>query len=226
MFVWLLMAGIYYFFLGYPLYRAHALQMMMHKKKNLAAVALLYLLVGILIYHVIAKEQFVYYWDYGKYYQQTLDIKQMYQSNAWEIIRHVYHTSVMSDYGAWIPSILALPFGFTPGRFVDYIMLLYAMFAVPGAFSLSVLGTVISGRSNKYFFLVCNFVILLMPWYLQPLLAGYPGIAAFVPLACSMWIFYQSDGMYTIGKTDAAVLSGALLAAALLRRIRRHVYSM
>ena len=218
MLVWLLLAGIYYVSFGYPLLRYQGMQTIPCKKWNLTVVLLIYLFIGVLIYLVISNEQFVYYWDYGKYYQQALDLKNMYHTDAFHVLEHVYTTSVLSDYGAWIPSIIALPLRFTQCRFVDYIMLIYIMFAVPAAFSLSLLGTDLFGGGNKYFFTACNVMILLMPWFLQPMLAGYPGLAAFGPIACSIWIFIKSNGMHKIEKAAVLVLSAALISAALLRR--------
>lgn len=218
MFVWLILAGIYYFFIAYPLLRFEVIKKLPVPKWNLAAVSVIYLFAGVFIYMAVSSEQFVYYWDYGKYYQQALDLENQYRTDAFSVLEHVYTTSINSDYGAWIPSMLAWPLQFTQGRFVDYMMLVYAMFAVPAVFSLSMLGMVWFGSHSKYSFLIFHAVIMLMPWFMQPMLAGYPGIAAFVPLVCSMWIFYKSDGLYRITNIDSLALAASLIAAALLRR--------
>ena len=72
MFVWLILAGIYYFFIAYPLLRFEVIKKLPVPKWNLAAVSVIYLIAGVFIYSAVSSEQFVYYWDYGKYYQQAL----------------------------------------------------------------------------------------------------------------------------------------------------------
>ena len=219
MLIWVLLTGIYYFFLLYPLIRYRAFDSIPAKRANGIITLFVYFAVGALIFAAISGEQFIYYWDYGGYYDRTIFIKNMYEGSALDVLKNVYETSTLSDYGTWISAVMAVPLQLTQCRFVDYIMLVYLMFALPAACSLSLLGGgYFSEKQHKYFFLGCNVLILLMPWYLQPMLEGYPGIAAFVPLICSLWIFLKSEGLYKITLADAVVLSFSFIAAALLRR--------
>lgn len=219
MLIWILLTGIYYFFLLYPLTRYHAFDCIAEKKANIILSMIVYVGVGILIYITISNEQFIYYWDYGGYYDRTIYIKNMYEASAIDVLKNVYETSTLSDYGTWVSAVLAFPLRFTRCRFVDYMMLVYIMFAVPSAFSLSLLGEgYFSGKRHKYFFAASNVLILFMPWYLQPMMEGYPGIAALIPVACSLWIFFKSEGFYKLSGLDAVVISVSFIAAALLRR--------
>ncbi len=219
MLIWILLTVLYYFFLLYPLFRYRAFDGIVAKKANGILTLFVYFAVGVLIYTAISKEQFIYYWDYGGYYDRTIFIKNMYKENAVDVLKNVYESSTLSDYGTWISAVMAFPLRLTQGRFADYVMLVYVIFAVPAAFSLSLLGGgYFSERCHKYFLSGCNLLILLMPWYLQPMLEGYPGIAAFVPLICALWIFLKSEGLYKLTIPDVIVFSFSLIAAALLRR--------
>ena len=80
MLIWILLTVLYYFFLLYPLFRYRAFDGIVAKKANGILTLFVYFAVGVLIYTAISKERFIYYWDYGGYYDRTIFIKNMYMN--------------------------------------------------------------------------------------------------------------------------------------------------
>lgn len=221
MIIWLLFLGTYLLFGLYPVIRLRVLnnKILVRKESRFISFGLvaLFFLTGMIVYLFIVNEKYIYFWDYGNYYVKTLEMKKLYIENPLAVLSNAYQTSVNNDYGTWVSSIIAYPFKFTKCRYIDYIMLLYITFAIPVAMSVSGLVVHIFNKGNKYNYLICNCMIILFPWFLVPMLKGYPGIAALLPITCSLWLLF-GIGMDKLKIYDAVMLSLALIYSVLLRR--------
>lgn len=219
MFVWLFFCAIFYFFLVYPIVHFNAGYISLFKKNKWLCFSLviLFIFVGEVIYFLLSHEHFVYYWDYGGYYSSTLEVMQKYADYHLGLFKFVYSTSVYSDYGMFIPSLLAFPLSFTQGRYVDYIVLLYVMFGIPFSVSFSGLLCKITKAEKPFTFFLCNFLSLIIPGTFFAMLQGYPGIAAYIPILCSLWILFV-NGMKNLKIQDAVILSFSLIFSFVLRR--------
>ena len=222
MFVWLLFCVIYYFFLIYPVKTICKNNVLCQLKKNYnikytIILFCIFVVIGEILYFLISHEKFIYFWDYGGYYTYSLDILEKYKNNHLSVINNVYVTSVYNDYGSYISAIIAYPLQFTQGKYVDYIILLYVMFGIPFAVSLSLLVMSILKLDNPIKFILCTALVLICPGTFFPMLMGYPGIAAYIPILCSLWLLF-TKGMNRLEKKDMFVLSYSLIFSFVLRR--------
>lgn len=224
MLIWLFLLISYLFFLIYPLTHFQYWSISYKdalKKEHLKIVflsSLIFISIGIIIYLFIANEKFVYYWDFGGYYEITLGVKNKYLENSWTVLKEAFKSSIENDYGTLISAIIAYPLKYTRCRYVDYIMLLYIIYAIPSALSISTLIDRLSVIKNKLNFYVCLIATLLMPWFLVPMLKGYPGIACLLPCTCALWILIESEGLKKLTACEGIALSIALITSMLLRR--------
>ncbi len=219
MFVWMLISGIYYFFFAYPVLRFtdEDFRSLFKRKRIFLAGLALFVFTGEVIYYLISHEHFVYYWDYGGYYKMALDLRELYAGYHLGVIKKVFESSLHSDYGQFIPAIIAYPLLFTQGRYVDYIALCYVMFGIPFSLSFSALVYKLTDAKKAIYFFIYLAASLFMPGTFFAMLQGYPGIAAFVPLVCAMWLLLVT-GMKKMSLLDAAVLSCSLIFSFVLRR--------
>ncbi len=219
MFVWLFFCTVFYFFLVYPIvhFNSGCISLLKKNKWLCLSLVILFIFIGEVIYFLLSHENFVYYWDYGGYYTCTLDVMKKYADYHLGLFKFIYTTSVYSDYGMFIPSLLAFPLSFTQGRYVDYIVLLYMMFGIPFSVSFSGLMCKITKSEKPFTFFLCNFLSLIIPGTFFAMLQGYPGIAAYIPILCSLWILF-ANGMKNLKIQDAVILSFSLIFSFVLRR--------
>lgn len=220
MFVWLLLSIIYYFFFFYPIYDFFCKNKneLLKKSKVVPIIIIsLFIIIGEIIYIFISKEKFIYYWDYSGFYQYALEVMDKYKSYHISVLRDVYETSIYSDYGRYIPALIAYPLQFTQARYIDFIILLYVMFGIPFSISFSILVMKITKRNETHVFISCILLSLITPGSLYSVLKGFHGIAAFIPILCSLHIFFEK-GMKNITVKESIVLSFSLIFSFILRR--------
>lgn len=219
MLVWLFFVVTYYFFLVWPIAHYKGLESMKDKRKAILCMAGIALIIGFIISDLISSERFIYFWDNAGYYKKAINMASLYGSNPGNVLKDAWRTSATDNYGSWSVAIAGYPFKFTNRSYVAYILILYAMFALPSAFSVTALISSLFQSDNSHWYapVIIFLVVLSMPWFLKPMLSGYPGICALLPMACSLWILFKS-GFKDMRTAEAVSLSLSLIFPMILRR--------
>ncbi len=150
----------------------------------LAAVSFFYFMC---VYGLSARENYVYFWDYGGYWYSTLDVQNSLFSNFVTALQNMYHSVNTQEYNQLLAGILAIPLKLFGNSYLTFVLLVTVMFLLPALILLSVF---IWQINNRYeikgpSFIKIYLIVLSITVPLFPVLSGYIDAAALIPLVFS-----------------------------------------
>lgn len=191
----------------------------MFKKSNIIIFLIIVVIEFMLICFVLSKNQFVYYWDFGGYWNSSYtQMKSLFQ-NPYKAINNLYVSINESDYNLILPTLISLPlkiFGYT---FKRYILVNYIMFLVPTW----IVFTAILLKCNKnisekniylIFFVIATYSVLFFA-----MLRGSIDIAVILPVTLSILLFQDYNPLeINRGQIGKSILISILLLTTFLFR--------
>jgi hypothetical protein len=175
----------------------------------------------ILTYFYISKEQYYYYWDYSRSFEQINDLIESFQSSPFDGIG-LFLISLFDDY-TQLPSIPIFPFRIILGdsrlSFVYCLILVYVVpFCLVVGFTLSK----IIKLNPKLIFWSSSFFSLLFPSIWIPAFRGFPDIGGSTLTALAMLVYWQDT---SLKKKNQRFLIASLVGISVLFR-RHFIYSV
>lgn len=148
---------------------------------QLAAISFMYIMC---VYGLLARENYVYHWDYGAYWYSSLDVQNSLFTNFVTALLNMYHSVNTQEYNQFLAGIMAIPLKLLGSSYLTFVMLVTVMFLLPALVLLSVF----IWQINKQYkikglsFVKIYLVVLSITVPLFPVLAGYIDAAALIPL--------------------------------------------
>lgn len=201
-----------------------------HDKWN-RRIFLLFAVGGFLLcLHLIKKNNYVYYWDYGSYWILSYETMNSLFADPFQTLKTVYNSILTDNYNKLLPLLLSLPlkvFGYTFSR---YVVLNFMCFLVPTWFIVVAIIWKVLLRYNPelekskaqclitLFLLVC--VSTFNVFYIA-MLRGYNDVGCLVPTLLAILLFVDYNCLKLNKKQIIRdLLIGAMLLVAFL--FRRH----
>jgi hypothetical protein len=175
----------------------------------------------LLSYFYISQEQYYYYWDYARSFQQLNDLINSFQKSALEGIGLII-ISLFDDY-TQLPSIPLLPLRLVLGgsrlSFINSLILVYAIpFCLVMGLTLS---RIISVKPRLVFWSTSLFS-LLVPSVWIPIFRGFPDIGGSTLVSLAILTYWQNSNLKT---KNQQILIALLLGISVLFR-RHFIYSV
>lgn len=175
----------------------------------------------ILTYSYVLKEQYYYYWDYSRSFQQINDLIDSFQNSFFNGIG-LFLISLFDDY-TQLPSILILPFRIVLGNSrLSFIYCLILVYVVPFCLVSGFILSKIIKLNSKFIFWSSSFFSLLFPSIWIPAFRGFPDIGGSTLTALAMLAYWQDT---SLKKNNQRFLIASLLGISVLFR-RHFIYSV
>lgn len=166
------------------------------------AVQLLFIVLGFLLcWYLVSQNRFVYYWDYGGYWQSSCSTMKSLFQDPMGTVKSVYLTILENDYNNLLPLLVSLPLRCVGYSFTRYVLLNYLLFLAPvWVILVSILWKLLSpaqgdghagGCCGSCLFIVFA-VATYTPLYCA-MLHGYIDIACLVPATLAVYLFVDYD---------------------------------
>lgn len=165
-------------------------------KKEAILFSVIVIAIGIFIIWFIAGERFIYYWDYGSYWYQSLNVSNGLLSPSWlSSVSSVYQSINTSDYNTVLALLMAVPLNMLGNSYVAFVGLTYFMFFVPAVFLISItLRCISAGKEQVLPFWLYGIMAASFPLFLVPILDGYIDAAGLTVMAlCLLIVLGNSD---------------------------------
>lgn len=167
----------------------------LEKKDILYAVAISMVSI-IIVFALINREKFIYYWDYSGFWSMGLG----WYSNftTYPIVNALgwaYQSITTAEYSAFIPCIIAMPLHILGGTYLSYVLVIHAMFLLPTCFIYSLVAKKYveeSGYKKIPFNLIFAFFVFSAAFYI-PTLNGYADAACILPVSVSILFAFSMD---------------------------------
>lgn len=180
--------------------------------------AFILVLFGVSIYLYISSEHFIYYWDYGSYWYQGINVASELFSDPIESAISVMNSINSDDYNHLLGLMMSVPLSLFGGTYPVFILLTYIMFFVPTALVLSVTARTLGQNAGMttplsfFIFLACCFPMLVVP-----LLDGYIDIAAVMLIGVCLLVTVSCD-FTKLNVRAALIIALSLIGILLMRR--------
>jgi hypothetical protein len=175
----------------------------------------------LLTYFYISQEQYYYYWDYARSFQQLNDLINSFQKSFLEGVGLII-ISLFDDY-TQLPSIPLLPLRIVLGgsrlSFIDGLMLAYA---IPFCLVMGATLSRIILVKPRLIFWSTSFFSLLIPSVWIPIFRGFPDIGGSTLVSLAILTYWQSSNLKI---KNQRILIALLLGIAVLFR-RHFIYSV
>ena len=175
--------------------------------------------VCLIVFFVISKERFVYFWDYSSYMYYTVNVSKNFSEMSFlDAMRNLWNSINCDEYNIFICYIIAIPFKIFKQKYIAFEMLTVVMFFVPAIFLMVILMQRILGKMGfkhtdlKYLFIGAIF----FPCFIYVILLGYVDAVGLPIMALSFLIAIENQKKFDLKKD--IILSIALVELLLLRR--------
>lgn len=166
-------------------------------RKHIATVVIFIIVMTMFVWYLINLNQYIYYWDYSGYWTISIErMKYMFSHTFLENTSSLYYSINNDDYNIFLPTILAFPlkvFGYT---FSNYVLLCFAMFAVPTFLVQGCIAVRIVKRPRTSSATLYVIAVILAGCFAQSyyaLLRGYIDIAYLLPMSVAIYILLDYD---------------------------------
>jgi hypothetical protein len=187
----------------------------------------IFLLSGLIIlsisltYFYISQEQYYYYWDYARSFQQLNDLINSFQRSALEGIGLIL-ISLFDDY-TQLPSIPILPLRIIlDGSRLGFISSLVLAYVIPFALVMGLTLSKIILVQSRLIFWSTSFFSLLIPSVWISVFRGFPDIGGSTLVSLAMLIYWQDSNLKT--KSHRTLIALLLSISVLFRR--HFIYSV
>ncbi len=153
-------------------------------KVNLIKILIITLVFLLIIMAIMAKENYIYYWDLGSYWYKTLSFSETLFTSPYEAMKGLVGSINSDEYNILACAIIALPLKIFSNTYYSFIIINLCIFYIPNALLTAFVLNKIIDKYNlsnvsyvfTYFFCI-TFTIILFP-----LLDGYVDIIGMLPL--------------------------------------------
>ena len=168
------------------------------------------------VYALIAREKFIYYWDYSGFWTATLAKGGEMMSSPIESLKWLYIGICNDEYNKWIPMIIALPLKILGGTYLSYVLVMMIMFVLPTAFIYALV--LQHMRFNKNIPIGIAFCLFAgMVALIFPTMIGYADAACILLVSVLVLIAVTLD-FQRYSLKNCIVISAIILHLALMRR--------
>ena len=185
---------------------------------NLSSILIVFIIFLTFIYALIARERFVYYWDYSGFWDLSIQESRAIFSEPLKMIPRLLLSIDIDEYNRFIPALMALPMQAMGESYISYILVIYGLFAFPAivVIALSVKKYIMQLNITPQSFVGIVFLCGIMPCILIPVLNGYVDAAGL--LTASTLIFIAIDFDWTHFSFLRNTVIGVLLLVTLFER--------
>lgn len=173
----------------------------------------------VVIFNLISREKFIYYWDYGSYWVSSLYFLNILVNTPLEALRLLYISINTNEYNLLISSFTAVPIKLFGSSYLSYVLVNTCLFICPCVFVLSLLlKELISILKVKMigFHWIILFV-LSFSMFTLPTLYGYADACGLLVITVCLYLTFHTDWSKFSYKNDI-LISILLLMLMILRR--------
>ena len=150
-----------------------------------------FVLGNIILFVYFKNEQFIYYWDYATFWEQSLRINKLISENSRDAFLYVIDSMNYQEYTALPALFISLPTSILGQSFFAFILSSFNFFVIPFYIFLSIFELELISKLNLKFIsnwllFVCNF--LFIPFYFT-LFHGYIGVVGQIFIV-SLFLIY------------------------------------
>lgn len=144
---------------------------------------------------LVAKEKFIYFWDYGSYWYKSLNYTKYLFSNSKDALKSLYVSINFIEYNDLACVLLSLTLKFLGNSYYAFVMINVCFFYIPNAFLMSFAINKICNKFNLYLpkFIFMYTYMLLFSVALIPVLNGYVDIVGMLPLSLMYILVIDRD---------------------------------
>lgn len=166
-----------------------------HYEFLLLSTFLFFVFGNIFLYVYFKNEQFIYYWDYATFWEQSLKINKLIVENSNEAFLYVIDSMNYQEYTALPALFISLPTSILGQSFFAFILSSFNFFVIPFNILLSVFELELMSRLNiktisKWLLFIIN--LLFIPFYFT-LFHGYIGVVGQVFITSLILIYITKN---------------------------------
>ena len=166
-----------------------------HYEFLLLSTFLFFVFGNIFLYVYFKNEQFIYYWDYATFWEQSLKINKLIVENSNEAFLYVIDSMNYQEYTALPALFISLPTSILGQSFFAFILSSFNFFVIPFYILLSIFELELISKLNlklvpKWFLFIIN--LLFIPFYFT-LFHGYIGVVGQVFITSLILIYITKN---------------------------------
>ncbi len=172
------------------------------------------------IFGMIAREKFIYYWDYGAFWVMSLEGVQVpLASDPFQALAGLYNSINSQEYNLLLAWLVAVPLKIVGNSYLAFILIVAVLFLIPACMLLSLMVWKINRKYQikGLSFIRLYLIILSITVPLFPVLSGYIDVAAVLPLLLCYMLTLRIDYTRVI-EWKKSFFIGILLVLVLVMR--------
>jgi hypothetical protein len=185
-----------------------------NKVHQLLTLAALFIFILIFLQYYIDREQFIYYWDFGAYWEFTTRLGTIIRENISEGLLLTWNSIGRYDYNFTPGLIIALIFGDSIKSRHLYITSIAILYAIPSIILLvSIIKKSLMGLhkvpNDTLILTTVNFIVVLSTLIWAPVIKGYIDIVGLFPMLLAIYIYWTK--ILTKPQTHTVILISMVL---------------
>lgn len=110
-----------------------------YTKKDYLFIEIIFAFVLCFTYFMVRKDQYIYFWDYGREWRTAIIVRNGLLKNSWDEIKDIYLSINYTDYNKFMPMLITLALYALGSSYKAFVLLVAIFYLCPAIFIISVL---------------------------------------------------------------------------------------